>query len=595
MQRMKVYTTSVLVGLLCSSWFHLRLWDDANFVGVVESLEIVKMSRQRHRRIQTTKLSLAVPSTIVKPIRRIQAGSRTATALSLSSSGRCHDDHDGIFDGNIPLISTKKTGGKRTRRSRGFLTRQYGQKNDDIMDDSDGTSNETGNDDSDSDISGESRDDDDRINTVQANATITTTNDNQKHQRHHHQHHPISDFLYGANYVHSQYLSILWKYSFVWSFAVTIPIGIALLFIGGTNTVLYDCLFRGLSSVLSISSAAARLLQLPLEIVQKIALNIWIFLPEVLTPVINTFPNVVAVPLVQILLSIRDATTTVITIGRGNNIIAFISSMVAILVWRPAVEELQYRSILDKLLFAAPCLLLNSVTRKKRFTATDNDDSEIVVENNRNDNDNNLQSSLASPASSVSMVEFIPTSSNNFTITGNNNNSSSVDVDGTMDDDEVYNPLLPSKSTRILLGSLLFATTRLGWLSSDPADSIALSSSPYGFTIGFIQSILGHFSSQGLSDIRPGLRILILLLAIHQTVSTFFVAQNVFAGIYSRRGLYASIGAHVSWTVGKGTIFFRLLWRLWKRLTTMGSGRNNSPSLGDDSNLSTARSDGVTK
>jgi hypothetical protein len=573
---MQVYTTSVLV-LLCSSWFHLRLWDDANFVGVVESLEIVKISRQRHRRIQTTKLTLTVPSTIMKPIKRIQSFSRTATIMSISSSGRCHD-HDGIFDGNIPLISTKETGGKRTRRSRGFLTRRYGQKNDYIMNDSDGTSNETGNDDSDSDIRGENSDDDDRINTVQANATISTTNDNQKHQHHHH--HPISDFLYGANYVHSQYLSILWKYSFVWSFAVTIPIGIALLFIGGTNTVLYDCLFRGLSSVLSISSAAARLLQLPLEIVQKIALNIWIFLPEVLTPVINTFPNVVAVPLVQILLSIRDATTTVITIGRGNNIIAFISSMVAILVWRPAVEEWQYRSILDKLLFAAPCWLLNSVTRKKRFTATVNDDSEVVVDNN-NDNDNNLQSTLASPSSSVSMVEFIPTSSNNFTIIGNNNNSSSVDVDGTTEDDEVYNPLLPNKSTRILLGSLLFATTRLGWLSSDPADSIALSSSPYGFTIGFIQSILGHFSSQGLSDIRPGLRILILLLAIHQTVSTFFVAQHVFAGIYRRRGLYASIGAHVSWTVGKGTIFFRLLLRLWKRLTTMGSRRNNSPSLGD--------------
>lgn len=589
MQRTKVYTTSALI-LLCSSWFHFRLWNDAHFVSVVESLEIVKMSRQRHRRIQTTKLTLTVPSTILKPTRRIKSYSRTTTMMSLSSIGRHHDD---IFDGNIPLVIstsaitavTKETGGKRTtrRRIRGYLTRRYGQKNnDDIIDDSDGTSNEI-DDDSDSDINVENSE-----NTVQANATITTTNANQKHGHHHH--HPISDFLYGANYVHSQYLSILWKYSFVWSFAVTIPIGIALLCIGGTNTVLYDCLFRGLSSVLSISSAAARLLQLPLEIVQKIALNIWIFLPEMLTPVINTFPNVVAVPLVQILLSIRDATATVITLGRGNNIIAFISSMVAILIWRPAVEEWQYRSILDKLLFAAPCWLLNSVTRRKRLTATANDNNNSDVDNDNNDDDN-LQSSSPSPSSSsVSMVEFIPSSSDHFTIIGNkNNSSSSVDVDGTMDDDEVYNPLLPNKSTRILLGSLLFATTRLGWLSSDPADSIALSSSPYGFTIGFIQSVLGHFSSQGLSDIRPGLRILILLLAIHQTVSTFFVAQHVFAGIYRRRGLYASIGAHVSWTIGKGTIFFRLLWRLWNRLTTMGSRRNNSPSLGDDSDLPTAR------
>jgi hypothetical protein len=159
--------------------------------------------------------------------------------------------------------------------------------------------------------------------------------------------------------------------------------------------------------------------------------------------------------------------------------------------------------------------------------------------------------------------------SNESVVVNDNNGDSTSTADGQANGEEEssYTPFLPDESTRILLGSLLFATTRLGWLSSDPADTIALSNSPYGFTIGFLQSIGSLVSSGGgVPEVRQSLRIFILLLAIHQTVSSFLVAQHVFASIYRQRGLAASVGAHVSWTVGKGTIPFRLLWKFWQSM-----------------------------
>ena len=187
------------------------------------------------------------------------------------------------------------------------------------------------------------------------------------------------------------------------------------------------------------------------------------------------------------------------------------------------------------------------------------------------------------------MVEVVQLSNQSMIIGESNVNSTDIDVDRTKDYN-VYNPFLPSESTRILLGSLLFATTRLGWLSTDPADPVGLSNSPYGFTIGFIQSILSLFlGGRETSEIRHGVRIFILLLAIHQTVSTFLVAQHVFAGIYLRRGLAASVGAHVSWTVGKGTIIFRLLWKFlqWSTASIRSVGWGSTSEVGDsDSNPS---------
>ena len=38
----------------------------------------------------------------------------------------------------------------------------------------------------------------------------------------------------------------------------------------------------------------------------------------------------------------------------------------------------------------------------------------------------------------------------------------------------------------------------------------------------------------------------------------------LFASLYRTRGLAASMGAHIAWTVSKGTVVFRLLWRLYQ-------------------------------
>ena len=394
-------------------------------------------------------------------------------------------------------------------------------------------------------------------NTTDESDLVVTTDEASTPKRDRWRDNFLSDFLYGANYVHSQYLSILWRYSILKSFTVTVPIGIAL----WMNQDLYNSFFGVLRSILAISSVAARLLQLPLEFAQSLLLNGWNVSPEAFAAAINFLPNAAAIPLVQLILSLRSCIMVVVETCCENSTIRFLSSMMAILVWRPSVEEWQYRSVLDKLLFGAPRWMLArgqqispsstaAIQRIKTNLTT-------AIENSKN-------------ATSVSTVEEIA---------GENNDNSTNTAIIEADEEDAFAPFLPDESTRILLGSILFATTRLGWLSTDPADTVALSNSPYGFTIGFLQSIGSLFSSGGV--IQRDLRIFILLLAIHQTISTFFVAQHVFAGIYRRRGLVASVGAHVSWTIGKGTIVFRLLWKFWQ--SVFPNGKSPDPIVVGDS------------
>jgi hypothetical protein len=215
------------------------------------------------------------------------------------------------------------------------------------------------------------------------------------------------------------------------------------------------------------------------------------------------------------------------------------------------VEEWEYRSVLNKLLFAP------TMIQSKRF-----------------------HMKLRRPTT-VSMVEFVPLDKPNNAVLP----TATTSLPPTQ---RLPRKLPKSSSTAaaqskcILLGSILFGTTRLGWLAGDGVvvsttthrspdffDSIlcsSSSSSPYRWTIGFLQSVMAHFTSHLLPEVRPSLSIWILLLAIHQTVSTFLVAQHVFATVYSEGGLAASVGAHVTWTVSKGTIPFRVAGRLWRWL-----------------------------
>ena len=343
----------------------------------------------------------------------------------------------------------------------------------------------------------------------------------------------LSDFAYGANYVNSQYLSILWKYSIVKTFKWTVPLAIAL----WLNHGIYDSFMGLLRSILALSSAAATLLQLPVDFLKLILLSVWNIPPEAISAAIMILPGTVAIPLVQVLLMIRTSFHAVVDACCRNT---WLISMLAVLVWRPAVEEWQYRSVLDKLLFGVPRWLL-----------------------------------AKGQAVSPSAIDKIKDMKESLTARIGTPRNETAITDSDQEDDD-FAPILPDESTRILLGSLLFATTRLGWLSTDPADAVALSNSPYGFTIGFLQS-LGSLVSEG--GVQRDLRLFLLLLAIHQTISTFFVAQYVFAGIYRRKGLAASVGAHVSWTIGKGTIPFRLVGKAWQSTRAKLMGSNTA---GDD-------------
>ncbi|KAG7368672.1 hypothetical protein IV203_031415 [Nitzschia inconspicua] len=342
----------------------------------------------------------------------------------------------------------------------------------------------------------------------------------------------VSNFSYGVDVVNSQYLFILWKYSIVRSITFTLPFGLLLWgtrFYAAPNVAqnMYALLYYPLYSLWAGSSIVASILQMPLEVSR------WILsmFPALLLTSVQYLPNVLAVPMVQAVLTVRDTLMWIAVAFTSNQLTSLLSSAVAILIWRPAVEEWEYRSILSKLLFVP-----NEIRSRVR---------KIPV------------------SSTMSMVEYIPVEGGN--VTSNQVIASDGILSTTSNKSHIKRrAVLPAanESNRILLGSILFATTRLGWLAWDPTSGDY--SSSYSWTIGFLQSIMAHFSSQVLPEVRPGLKIWILLLSIHQTVSTFLVAQNVLAKVYRERGLIASIGAHMTWTISKGTIPFRIIWRLWK-------------------------------
>jgi hypothetical protein len=135
-------------------------------------------------------------------------------------------------------------------------------------------------------------------------------------------------------------------------------------------------------------------------------------------------------------------------------------------------------------------------------------------------------------------------------------------------------------SQRFLLSSFLFAATRLGWSCARPDD--VLTPSPYAWTVGFCQSVLAHvFSSRALSELRPLLQRALIFLALHQAISTYFISIKIYVPFYKERGLCASIGAHLAWTIGKLTLPFRLSKRLYLMIRRQieGFGTENNLSL----------------
>lgn len=322
-----------------------------------------------------------------------------------------------------------------------------------------------------------------------------------------------SDFLYGANFVHSRYLELFWEYNFKRTIIAWVMPVVALLV--GTQLIspivgsmTFDFLKYLCTAVFYAASALGGLLTLPFDALRwTITLT-----PAVVIPMFDYLPSKAAIQLVKILLDLHSA----------MNVLAQTTLLtgVAVVLWRPMIEEIQYRYLLSKLLGKG---------RKDQHASIKGDPYGTPV------------------------VHFIPV-----------NEAGETTPDPATENVQSSSQ---SKSRRQFLSSIAFASTRLGWLCANPETVdpslpfLQTAISPYSWTVAFMQSVMAHFSSRVLSELSPLLQRSLLLLAIQQAVSTFFVTWYVFLPLYEERGIAASVGAHMAWTFGKMTWPIRLLWR----------------------------------
>jgi hypothetical protein len=250
--------------------------------------------------------------------------------------------------------------------------------------------------------------------------------------------------------------------------------------------------------------------------------------PALVVPILDHLPSKVAIQVVKILLDVHS----------GMNYLAQTTALTGatVLLWRPIVEEIQYRYLLGNVLgqgrTGQNTLVNEEPDHLVHFIPVDGSDALVDCE----PPESPLVSNSTLPMLELSIAK------------------------GTV------------ASRRLLLSSIAFALTRLGWLCSSPTTVdlanpfLQTAKSPYSWTVAFMQSVMAHFSSRALSEISPLIQRLLLVLAIQQTMSTFLVTWYVFVPLYLERGILASIGAHIAWTIGKATWPIRLLWRLITRI-----------------------------
>ena len=334
-----------------------------------------------------------------------------------------------------------------------------------------------------------------------------------------------TDFSYGADFVHSQYLSLFWKYNFQRPFPLLLPF--AMLLVGSQvaaldiGTMVFDFFKHICTAIFVVASTLGGFLQLPFD---AIGLVITLVLALVI-PMFDYLPAKIALALVKILLALHSALNVLMQW-------TFLPS-IAVVFWRPMIEEIQYRYLLANLL---------GVGRRNT----------------------NIQ--VSGDFKSPTMVKMITSdvrSGGDKTFEGASTKTSNG---GKMDKKQ-------SGSRRLLFSSIAFASTRLGWFCSHP-ETVALpysflqtAASPYIWTVAFVQSAIAHFSSHVHSELSPFLQRGLMVLAIQQVIATFFVTWNVFLPLYQERGIAASIGAHMAWTFGKMTWPIRLLLRLIPKMS----------------------------
>lgn len=335
-----------------------------------------------------------------------------------------------------------------------------------------------------------------------------------------------SDFIYGADYVHSRYLQLFWEYNFQrtivpWVLPFSLLLAGTQFISPNAGSMTFDVLKYICTGIFLAASALGGLLSLPFDALRwTITLT-----PAIVIPMFDYLPSNAAMQVVSILLDMHSslnflAQTTLVT-------------GIAAVFWRPMIEEIQYRYLLSKL-----------------------------VGKGKN---SNLQPKINDNSESASLVRFIPVNASSKNEKIQNKPSAATTTK--------RQSVSKSKSRRQFFCSLAFACTRLGWLCAHPETVdpslpfLQTAISPYSWTVAFLQSVLATFSSRVASELSPLVQRSLLLLAIQQTVSTFFVTWHVFIPLYEERGIAASIGAHIAWTFGKMTWPIRLLWRAMTKVS----------------------------
>jgi len=306
----------------------------------------------------------------------------------------------------------------------------------------------------------------------------------------------VSDFKEGFNRVHSDYLNLFWKYSFVKAMRYILPVSMVLAStrylvpeFGKALIYGFGLSFRGFYR---LSSVVDLMLFLPLKAAWAMITTI----PWLMIPLLEYIPQSAAIGIISPILFLRRMMKSLSS--------SFLFSTLAISVWRPVLEETQYRFLLNS--------ALGDKGLRRLFGRSTSKDAESGsgVDTEKND------LSISEPQGSISKA--------------------------------------------CLWTSFLFALTRFGWLCSNFQND---STSPYSWTVGFSLSLLGHLSSVPLSEVRSVLQYASSLLAIHQAVTTFLVAVNIYQPMYSKNGLFGSIGSHIAWTTGIPTIPFRLAKKIY--------------------------------
>jgi hypothetical protein len=302
--------------------------------------------------------------------------------------------------------------------------------------------------------------------------------------------------------VRSHFLEFFWKYSVVRSLTVVAPI-ITLLSIiqalaPSAGASLSSALVKFLSALYFVVLQLSRVLGVPLDALAWIGKSI----QTSIIISLDYLPYSSAMSIMMAMLYLSNKVRML-----SETAVAIVANF---LFWNPMVEEFQYRFLIDT-------VFTNS--RGKKYV------------DNKNNNEPTTTTSIlsANTTSTTSLKKADPVV------------ESSSDSTIIQKDDR---PIM----RWIIISNLLFATSRLYWLSADT----------YSMA-GFLQSAVAHFSGNSLSELRPFLEKLFLAIALHQSVTAYLLSRNVFAPLYQEGGLAASMGGHVAWTVGVVTLPLRLV------------------------------------